>query len=301
MSLRIWIASSALLALVLLASACSSPNPQPPGLTPIPTLAPGATATLIPGLEPAAAATAPAPTITAAAQDAAALGAPVYLKNCSPCHGIEGQGVDAPPLRNSQFVQKEGDRAIFETIANGRAGTKMPAWFNANGGSLTDTQIEYVIAYLQTLQNVSSLPTATPLPLPPTETPLPPNAPTSEPARPSLPGGPGKAVNLTGDVARGRVAFGNYCAACHGPEGVMGIPNPGSDDGSVPTLNPIDLTIANSDAKIFATNVDLFVEHGSVPSGLSPLLLMPPFGDSKMLSDQQIADLIAYVISLSSK
>ena len=93
--------------------------------------------------------------------------------------------------------------------------------------------------------------------------------------------------------------FGVYCSTCHGPEGVLGIPNPGSDDGSVPTLKPIDPTLINSDLKVFAENLDLFIEHGSVPEGPDPLIMMPPFGDSKMLTPQQIADLIAYVIELN--
>ncbi len=79
----------------------------------------------------------------------------------------------------------------------------------------------------------------------------------------------------------------------------MGVPNPGSEDGSVPPLNPIDPTIANSNASTFFTNVDLFVEHGSEPDGDNPKIVMPAFGDGKMLTPQQIADIIAYVLSLN--
>ncbi|MEJ2351955.1 MAG: c-type cytochrome [Anaerolineales bacterium] len=239
------------------------------------------------------------PTSAVSAQGNAALGAPTYLENCTPCHGIEGQGVDAPALRNNPFVRSAGDQAVHETIADGRPDTEMPAWLQAKGGPLSDQQIANVVAYLHTLQGVSQLPTATPMPPEPTETPLPPGAPTLEPARPSEPGGPGPAAALTGNITNGEPDFGLFCAKCHGPEGVQGIPNPGSDDGSVPPLNPIDPTIANQNPQIFTTNVDLFIEHGSVPEGPSPLILMPSFGDSKMLSDQQIADLIAYVMYLN--
>jgi hypothetical protein len=79
----------------------------------------------------------------------------------------------------------------------------------------------------------------------------------------------------------------------------MGVPNPGSDDGSVPDLNPIDPTLTNTDPKIFAQNVDLFIEHGSVPSGPGPMIMMPYFGDNKLLTPQQIADVIAYLFSLN--
>ena len=58
-------------------------------------------------------------------------------------------------------------------------------------------------------------------------------------------------------------------------------------------------TIANSDPKVFAANVDLFVQNGSVPDGPSPLLIMPPFGQSNMLTQKQIANIMAYVMSLN--
>jgi mono/diheme cytochrome c family protein len=280
----------------LLVSACSSPNPQPVGLTPIPTLSPGATPTLVAALEAAA-----APVSAAGGKADPALGAPIYLQNCSVCHGVAGQGVSAPALRNSQFIRTGDDQAIIATVANGRPGTKMPAWLQSNGGPFTGAQIGDVVAYLHTLEGVPPLPTSTPLPEQPAETATPPGAPTAEPARPSNPGDPGPAVSLAGDTIQGRSLFGQYCATCHGPQGVQGVPNPGSGDGSVPGINPIDSTLVSADPKTFAANIDLFVEHGSVPSGDGPLIMMPPFGDGKMLTDQQIADLIAYVMRLSEK
>ena len=59
--------------------------------------------------------------------------------------------------------------------------------------------------------------------------------------------------------------------------------NPGSTDGTVPPLNPIDDTMVNQDAKVFATNIDLFVEHGSTPEGPKPEQVMTPFGDQKKI------------------
>ena len=118
-------------------------------------------------------------------------------------------------------------------------------------------------------------------------------------ARPSNPGGPGAAINLTGDANSGAKIFATNCQICHAAEGKGGNPNPGSDDGTIPPLNPIDPTIANADPKVFAYNVDLFVEHGSTPDGTNPTFSMPPWGDKKLLTPQQIADVIAYVISLN--
>jgi mono/diheme cytochrome c family protein len=211
-----------------------------------------------------------------AGQADAAAGAALYLLHCTPCHGIRGQGVDAPPLRNSQFVQTAGDQNVFDTVADGRPGTEMPAWLLDNGGPLAELEIEDVVAYLQTMQGVAA------------DAPISPDA-----------GGPGAAASTSGDVDKGRPDFGRYCAFCHGPEGVQGLPNPGSDDGSVPVLNPIDPEIASSDPGVFATNVDLYLEHGSIPEGSDPLLMMPPFGSRGMLSQEQIANLIAYVLQLN--
>jgi mono/diheme cytochrome c family protein len=283
-------------AAILSITACT-PNPGPEGLTPLPTLAPAETATLVPAIQVAAEAEEQPPVETASA----ALGAPLYLLHCTRCHGVQGEGVDAPPVRNSQFIQAGDDQNVFDTIANGRPGTEMPGWLRINGGPLTDAQIGDVVGYLHTLQEVAALPPATPIPPEPTPAPPPANAPTPEPARPSLPGDPGPAVSLSGDVAKGEGGFGDFCALCHGPEGRegVGLPNPGSDDGIVPELDPIDPTIANPDPKVFATNLDLFLEHGSVPEGPAPWLMMPSFGDSQMLTEQEIADLIAYVMNLN--
>jgi mono/diheme cytochrome c family protein len=220
------------------------------------------------------------------------------MRNCTPCHGNQGQGAVGPALRNSSFVQTN-DQGVITTIANGRPEAGMPAWLMANGGPLTQNDVNNVAAYLKSIQNTTQIPRSTEQPAEPTETAAPANAPTPEPARPSNEGNPGAGATLAGDAKRGMPAFGQVCAACHGPQGVQGIPNPGSEDGAVPPLKPIDPTMLNKDPKTFALNIDLFIEHGSVPEGDNPMLAMPAFGDKKFLPDQTIADIIAYVISLN--
>jgi mono/diheme cytochrome c family protein len=231
---------------------------------------PSATSTATPISSPTAGAT-PVP---ANAGERAARGAPLYLEHCSPCHGIQGQGVDAPPLRNNLYVQNGTDETVGATIADGFPGTEMPGWLQENGGPMTKVQIGFVVAYLRTMQDVPALPAT----------------PSSQ---------PGPAASLIGVSEAGRPLFGLYCAACHGPQGLQGIPNPGSTDGSVPVLNPIDPEIASSDPAVFNKNLDVIIEHGSLPPGQGPLLLMPAFGDRGMLSAQQIANLIAYVMDLN--
>ncbi|MEP7188122.1 MAG: cytochrome c [Roseiflexaceae bacterium] len=125
------------------------------------------------------------------------------------------------------------------------------------------------------------------------------SGPTAEAARPSNPGGPGAAITLTGDSKAGALIFVTNCKECHGDAGKGGVANPGSTDGTVPALNPIDETLVNADPKVYATNLDLFLQHGSTPAGDKPAKQMAPWGDSGTLTQQQIADVIAYVISLN--
>jgi mono/diheme cytochrome c family protein len=89
------------------------------------------------------------------------------------------------------------------------------------------------------------------------------------------------------------------CQKCHGDQGQGGIDNPGSDDGTIPPLNPIDATLIDKDPKVYATNLDLFIEHGSTPAGTNPKETMPAWGDENKLTPQQIADVIAYIIRLN--
>lgn len=127
----------------------------------------------------------------------------------------------------------------------------------------------------------------------------------AEVARPSNSGGPGEAVNLKGDAAKGAETFKTICVPCHGDQGKGGVANAGSTDETVPELNPINSTMLSTDTKTFATNIDLFVEHGSNPEnaveGKNAALSMPAFGDQKILEPQDIANVIAYVISLNKK
>jgi len=128
-----------------------------------------------------------------------------------------------------------------------------------------------------------------------------PTATPETPARPSNPGGTGPAVSLAGDAGNGAALFKTSCAICHGPEGKGAVPNPGSTDGTVPALNPIDPAIAGASAREFIANTDLFLEHGSRPEGPKPKMEMPAWGDTQAFEPQQIADLIAYLLRLNKR
>ncbi len=202
----------------------------------------------------------------------------------------------------------------------------MPAW--GDKGLLQPQQIADVIAYVKSLNPVSATSgggAATPIAGAPSPTApagtgptavagLTPGALTGTPAaaagatpteeesgvpRPTNPGGPGAALTLTGNASSGQQIFSANCAVCHAAEGKGGNPNPGSTDGTIPPLNPIDPLLKNPDPKIFAYNIDLFIQHGSTPDGPGPTFSMPAWGDKGLLTQQQIADVIAYVISLN--
>jgi mono/diheme cytochrome c family protein len=196
------------------------------------------------------------------------------MLNCAPCHGSQGEGIDAPPLANNAYIQNANDHALARTLDIGFPGTEMPAWLRSNGGPFTQDQILQIGAYLRTLQPEATGSNAT------------------------TPEGSGAAVS--GDAQAGKQVFGTYCAVCHGPQGVQGLPNPGTDDGSVPVLNPMDPELVGSSPSEFSANLQDILQNGSVPSGDQPMIVMPAFGKASMLTDQQIADVIAYVMQLNA-
>jgi ubiquinol-cytochrome c reductase cytochrome b subunit len=111
--------------------------------------------------------------------------------------------------------------------------------------------------------------------------------------------GPGPAASLIGSWEHGEVLFASYCQSCHGPQGTDKIPNPGSKDGTVPSLNPIDPALFNKDPLTFAKNIDSFIQHGSTPEGDQPAIVMPNFGDKNNLTQQQISGVEAYILHLN--
>lgn len=50
--------------------------------------------------------------------------AQIYHEICTPCHGARGEGkkLMAPPLKNNDFVTKNPDEVVKDTIKNGRYG-----------------------------------------------------------------------------------------------------------------------------------------------------------------------------------
>ncbi|MCL4475923.1 MAG: cytochrome b N-terminal domain-containing protein [Nitrospirae bacterium] len=112
-------------------------------------------------------------------------------------------------------------------------------------------------------------------------------------------GMPGKAAYIIGSAERGAEVFKKNCSSCHGPEGVTNVPNPGSQEGKVPNLSPIERELFSADAQTFAENIDRYIQRGSVPAGPNPAIRMPAFGDANTLTQQEIANVEAYILQLN--
>jgi mono/diheme cytochrome c family protein len=241
-----------------------------------------------------------------------AQGATIFKSICYACHGPNGEGTDRAPALNDQKLLSQFDDTWFrQTVSQGRPSQGMPTW----GKVLSPEQINAVVAYIRQWQT-SAAPTkaptdastATAVPATATPGPQPTAAATSAASQPPEPScgkpdctkpGPAITQNLKGDVAAGQRAFADNCAKCHGDQGKAGIDNPGSTDGTVPDLNPIDPAFSTKDPTAFAAQIDAFMEHGSMPDGTSPKNVMDAWGDAGKLTPQHIADVIAYVISLN--
>jgi mono/diheme cytochrome c family protein len=136
------------LLLVLMLGLSCNPNPQPEGLTPIPTLAPAATVTLVTELqEPPAIGGETSPSPAPGGGDPGS-GATIFAANCAACHGESAEGGAVGPTLVSAALAAKDDDHYRQTILSGVEGTAMPAW----SGRLSSQDIEDVIAFLRSKQ-----------------------------------------------------------------------------------------------------------------------------------------------------
>ena len=87
--------------------------------------------------------------------EAAAKGAEVFRTNCETCHGPQGHGdgpagqsLEPKPGNLAEVQTRAGDDYLFWRIHDGKPGTSMVAW----RGILTDEQIWQAVAFLRTLK-----------------------------------------------------------------------------------------------------------------------------------------------------
>jgi cytochrome c oxidase cbb3-type subunit 3 len=114
-------------------------------------------------------------------------GQAIFKKNCTLCHGDNGEGSDGrPALNDKQLLDTTADDTIFSIISSGVPNTEMPAWNQAHGGPLTDEDVHNVVAFLRAWQ----------------------------PTAPDLSG-----FIPIGDLTKGKRLYSTICSVCHGDEG----------------------------------------------------------------------------------
>ncbi|MCL5281219.1 MAG: cytochrome b N-terminal domain-containing protein [Planctomycetes bacterium] len=215
-------------------------------------------------------------------------------QGCAACHKIDGQGgAVGPDLSNEGSKGRSADWLVAQ-IRNPKvhnAASIMPPY-----PALSQEQLANLVVYLLSLHSGAEKPTAGGK----KES----SAVTTGAESQHLPmsgkqGPPGAAATLIGGVKLGRRLFADYCNSCHGPEGTDRVPDPGSEKGIVPGLNPIDPNLSSDDPSVFAAQIDRFIQHGSIPKGSHPAIYMPGYGDGMTLTQPQIAAIEAYILDLN--
>jgi mono/diheme cytochrome c family protein len=190
------------------------------------------------------------------------LGARLYAENCAVCHGPEGQGRTGARLAKD-WPSIRPELTVRTIIANGVQGSLMPAWSQANGGPLSDAEIDAIMKFILSWQT-GGVPNLTPRP---TATLRPPITPPP---------------NVVGDPNRGAVLFDENCAMCHGPNG----------EGR------IGATLAKAWPAI---RPDLSVK-ATISNGIRGSQ-MPAWSQANggPLSEQEIDDLVTFILTLGEQ
>lgn len=183
-------------------------------------------------------------------------GGQLYIENCAVCHGEEGEGRVGASLEN--FPGIDVNAALRQVTAEGIPGSVMPAWSQAEGGPLTEAEIDDIVAYVS-----SSIAGAEPI------------APVPEYVPPDIEALP----EVEGDPSRGAVVYEFNCVMCHGEAGTgrFGSPLAKSWPGNQPEVfiqQVVRRGIAGSTMPAWSTEND------------GPL------------TAEQIEDVTAYVLSL---
>jgi cytochrome c oxidase cbb3-type subunit 3 len=118
--------------------------------------------------------------------------ATLYGENCAGCHGADGKSGAAIAMNNPVYLAIIDDASMRRVIANGSPGTAMPPFAQSAGGSLTDPQIDLLIAGIR--KSWTGAPGANE-------------------------GAPPYSSATAGDASRGAHVYATSCQSCHGPEG----------------------------------------------------------------------------------
>jgi ubiquinol-cytochrome c reductase cytochrome b subunit len=204
---------------------------------------------------------------------------------CAACHRIDGTGGSIGPDLSGEGIKGRSRQWLGDQLLNPKAHN--PASVMPSFATLGDKAINQLVEYLFSLKEKVAATASAPAGAVVAVT-------TTGPQ-----GGTGMAVTIIGSAEHGAIIFAGTCSSCHGPQGTGGVANPGSKDETIPPLNPIDRDEFSPEPKVFAEKIDLYIQHGSRPEGPNPQVSMLSFGDTNALTQQQIADLEAYILSLN--
>jgi mono/diheme cytochrome c family protein len=195
-----------------------------------------------------------------------AMGAHLFVQfACSACHGPQGRGgvsPDVPALRpvGKALTVAQLSKIIDHGLGESKNPKKpyMPVW----GPVISKSQVADLVAYVRA--GLPKVRYADPVPVP----------------------------RAQGPAVAGAALYLRYgCINCHGPNGLGGVPNPGSPDKSIPPLSGQDFRKEfNTDAKIVAV-----IRSGSV-IGKPPITSMPHWGG--IIPNRDLEALAAYLKTL---
>jgi mono/diheme cytochrome c family protein len=244
----------------------------------------------------------------AQAQHAMAIeqGASLFDAQCSRCHGTQGLGIPGlcPPLNDRYFFD---DRLtdvgwsgsledyIVATVSSGRlASTRpqtypgqgvpaMPAFSEHYGGPLRDDQVRSLAAFIMNWEETATLV-----------------------AVPEVPSGPVVGTDITKELPEGDAAAGEAltvslgCTACHittatGPAWLPTAEQPGIGERAAQVINLPDYTGEATTPEQYLFEAIVNPNAYLVP-GFAAGLMPQNYGAT--LTDQNMADLIAYLLTL---
>lgn len=207
-------------------------------------------------------------------------GASIYSEFCSPCHGVQGQGIEgvAPALNTEYFFTQRLDDIGYQgsleayitlTVAGGRPvksdetwPNNMPTWSVDYGGPLRNDQIGNVVDFILNWEEAAP----------------PGGGPDDQPA----------AVVSVGDTPeeRGQNLFASLgCVGCHIINGEGGGVGP-------------ELTNVYEEKGEDYIRESVLMPNAVIAEGYQPNIMPQTFGER--LSDEQVDEIVAYLQSVNA-